>query len=153
MVRAALAVVLCCAAVAPARADDGFLARLAGAVRARLDEAAAAHVVKLVPPVAFAPAWNAQKLGSLDLGAPFAAIAAADLDGDGKAELYLVTAREVIAVGIAGKAVRELGRVAFTGEPAVPASRDVVGTAVVDGAAVIAAVSGWARELRVEWRN
>lgn len=153
MLRGALAVVLCCAAVAPARADDGFLARLAGAVRARLDAAAAAHVVKLVPPVPIAPAWNAQKLGSLDLGAPIVAIAAADLDGDGKAELYLVTARDVIAVSVAGRAVRELARVAFTGEPAVPASRDVVGTAVVDGGALVAAVSAWAKELRVEWRG
>jgi len=41
--------------------------------------------------------------------------------------------------------------VAFGGEPAVPASRDVVGTAVVDGRAVIATVSAWARDLRVEW--
>jgi hypothetical protein len=33
----------------------------------------------------------------------------------------------------------------------VPAPRDVVGTAIVDGQAVIAAVSSWARELRVSW--
>jgi hypothetical protein len=139
-------------AKAPAPADGSFLAHLVRAVRARLDEAAAAHVVKLVPPVPVAVKWRPQKLGSLDLGAPLAAITAADLDADGKAELYLVTAREVIAVGFAGK-LRELGRVAFTGEPAVPASRDVVGTAVVEGAAVIAGVSAWAKDLRVEWRG
>lgn len=133
-------------------ADEGFLAHLARAVRTRLDEAGAAHVVKLVPPVPVALKWKLQKLGSLDLGAPLVAITAADLDGDGKAELYLVTSREVIAVGLAGK-LRELGRVAFTGEPAVPASRDVVGTAVVEGMAVIAGVSAWAKDLRVEWRG
>jgi hypothetical protein len=131
---------------------EGFLAHLARAVRSRLDDAAAAHVVKLVPPVPVALKWKLQKLGSLDLGAPLVAITAADLDGDGKAELYLVTAREVIAVGVAGK-LRELGRVAFAGEPAVPASRDVVGTAVVDGNTVIAGVSAWAKDLRVEWRG
>ncbi len=138
------------AAVGPT--DDGFLARLAAAVRARLDEAAGAHVARPVPPAPVTLRWKSQKLGSLDLGAPLVAVAAADLDGDGKAELYLVTSREVIAVGVAGK-LRELGRVAFTGEPAVPAPRDIVGTAVVDGAAVIAGVSAWAKELRVEWRG
>lgn len=152
-----LAVVLWCTPVraqgqAAGPADAGFLAHLARAVRTRLAEAGAAHIVKLVPPVPVALKWKPQKLGSLDLGAPLVAMTAADLDGDGKAELYLVTSREVIAVGVAGK-LRELGRVAFTGEPAVPASRDVVGTAVVDGNSVIAGVSAWARDLRVEWRG
>jgi hypothetical protein len=150
MVRRALAVLLWCAAVPAARADDGYLGRLAGAVRARLDEAAAAHVVKLVPPVPIAVKWKPQKLGSLDLGAPIVAVAAADLDGDGKAELYVVTGRDVIVASLAGK-VREQGRVAFGGEPAVPASRDLVGTAVVEGTALVAGVSAWAKDLRVQW--
>jgi hypothetical protein len=63
-----------------------------------------------------------------------------------------VTSREVTAVAIAGR-VHKLGHVAFSGEPAVPASRDVVGTAVIDGGAVIAAVSAWAKDLRVEWNG
>lgn len=150
--RGIAAAIAIAATAGPARAEPGMLARLVTAVRQRLGDAAEAHVVKLVPPVPVALKWKLQKLGSLDLGAPLVATAAADLDGDGKAELYLVTAREVIAVGFAGK-LRELGRVAFTGEPAVPAPRDVVGTAVVDGTAVIAAVSAWARDLRVEWRG
>jgi len=156
MLRRALAVAAACTIVPVprvARADDDYLARLAAAVRVQLDDAAAAHRVKLVPPVRVNLRWSPQKLGSVDLGAPIVAIAAADLDGDGRAEIYLVTPREVVAVSVAGKAVRELGRVAFTGEPAVPASRDVVGVAVVDGNAVVAAVSAWATELRVEWRG
>jgi hypothetical protein len=148
------------AAVPAARADDGYLARLAAAVRSRLDAAAAAHVARPVPPAPVAIRWRPQKLGSLDLGAPVVAVAAADLDGDGKAELYLVTSREVTAVSIAGR-VHKLGHVAFTGEPALPGSRDVVGTAVVErgeghgvaGSAVIAAVSAWTRDLRVEWNG
>lgn len=160
MRRGALAVALWLAAVPAARADDGadpgtdhgYLARLATAVRARLDAAAAAHVARLVPPVPVAVRWKPQKLGSLDLGAPVVAVAAADLDGDGKAEVYLVTSREVTAVAIAGR-VHKLGHVAFSGEPAVPASRDVVGTAVIDGKAVIASVSAWAKDLRVEWNG
>jgi len=153
--RVALGLTCCLAwgAAAPARADDGYLARLVGAVRAQLGDAAESHGAKLVPPVPVALRWQPQKLGSLDLGAPIVAVAAADLDGDGKAEVYLVTSREVIAVGIAGKVIRELGRVAFTGEPAVPASRDEVGTAVVDGSALVAAASAWTKDLRVEWRG
>jgi hypothetical protein len=184
MVRGALAVVLCCAAMPAASANersesqgtDGYLGRLAAAVRARLDDAAAAHRTRLVPPVPVAVKWKPQKLGSLDLGAPIAAVAAADLDGDRRAELYVVTAREVIAVSVAGK-VHELARVAFTGDPAVPASRDVVGTAIVDerkrvagggdpggsadgagvlprgveGGGLVAAVSAWAKDMRVQW--
>jgi hypothetical protein len=138
---------------APARAYDDTLTRLAQAVRARLAEAAAVHGAVPVAPVPVAPRWAPQKLGSIDLGAPLVATAAADLDRDGKAELYLVTAREVIALDVAQKPIRELGRVAFTGEPAVPASRDPVGTAVVEGGQVIAAASPWARELRVEWQG
>ncbi|HEX3762132.1 MAG TPA: hypothetical protein VHW23_25700 [Kofleriaceae bacterium] len=140
------------AAVPAVRADDGYLARLAASVRARLDTAAAAHVARPVPPVPIAVRWKPQKLGSLDLGAPVVAVAAADLDGDGKAEVYLVTSREVTAVAIAGR-VHKLGHVAFSGEPAVPAPRDVVGTAVIDGTAVIAAVSDWAKDLRIEWNG
>ena len=120
----ALGVALGLAAVPAARAHDdadpGYLARLASAVRARLDAAAAAHVARPAPPVPLAIRWRPQKLGSLDLGAPVVAVAAADLDGDGKAELYLVTSREVTAVAIAGR-VHKLGHVSFSGEPAVPA--------------------------------
>jgi hypothetical protein len=151
------AVALCCAMPAWAGAQaqpqsDGYLARLAAAVRARLSDAAGSHVVRLVAPVPVVVKWKPTRLGSLDVGAPIVAVAAADLDGDGKAELYLVTSREVIAVGIAGR-VRALDRVPFGGEPAVPASRDPVGTAVIDGHALIAAASGWAKDLRVEWNH
>ncbi len=135
------------------RADDNdYLGRLATAVRTRLDAAIASHAPKLVPPVPFKPRWKATRIGWLDVGGPVVAATAADLDGDGKAELYLVTPREVVAVSLAGK-VKELGRVAFHGEPAVPASRDVVGMAVVQGGALIAAVSSYAKDMRIEWKS
>ena len=103
----ALGVALGLAAVPAARAEDaadpgtdhsGYLARLASAVRARLDAAAATHVARPVPPVPVAIRWKPQKLGSLDLGAPVVAVAAADLDGDGKID--------IVAVGRATKNVR-----------------------------------------------
>ena len=148
---AALVIVL----VGSARADDGhgFMHRLAAEVRARLGDAAAARRPALVPPVPVAVHWKAQRSGALDLGAPLVAMVGADLDGDGKGELYAVTAREVIAIGFAAGRPKELGRVAFAGDPAVPAPRDVVGAAIVDGNAVIATVSSWARGLRVTWRG
>ena len=154
MMRHVAVALACMASVARADAGDGYLQALVEAVRSKLAEAAASHVAKLVPPVPVAVKWRPVKLGSLDLGAPLVAVTAADLDGDGRAELYLVTARDVIAVGVlpSGK-LRELGRVAFTGEPAVPAPRDVVGTAVVEGTALFAGVSSWARDLKVEWRG
>jgi len=147
----ALGAVLCM--VGSARAEQGdYFARLEAAVRAGLDEAALAHAPKLVPPVPIKVTWKAVRLGSADLGAPLVALTAADLDGDGKGELYAVTPREVVAIGIDHR-VKELGRVPFGGEPAMPVPRDVIGTAIVDGGEVLAAVSAWARELRVGWRG
>jgi hypothetical protein len=131
----------------------GYLAQLAAAVRARLDALAAAHGPKLVPPTPVAVKWKVVKLGSIDLGAPLVALAAADLDGDKRGELYAVTPRQVIAIGFRNGRALELGRVAFTGDRAVPAPRDVVGTAVVEGSELVAAASPWSRELRVSWRN
>ena len=128
--------------------DGGYLHRLAAEAHARLDAAARAHAPKIVPPRPVAVRWHAQQIGSRDLGAPLVALAAADLDGDGKAELYAVTTREVVALSATPR-LHELGRVAFGGDPAVPQPRDPVGTAVVEGGAVIASVSAWARGLRV----
>jgi hypothetical protein len=157
MVRSVLAGLGAVAVVAlaiPARADgDDYLARLAAAVRDGLDAAAASHAPKLVPPVPIKVTWKAVRLGSLDLGAPVVALTAGDLDGDGKGELYAVTSREVVAIGVANRRIKELGRAAFVGDPAVPSPRDVIGTAVIDGTELVASVSGWANELRVGWRG
>ncbi len=154
-----LAAVLGIASAAPASAGEGssggdaYLARLASAVTARLDALAAARAPKLVPPVPVRVTWRPVKLGSLDLGGPLAALAAADLDGDGRSELYAVTARDVVAIAIRGNKATELGRVAFAGPRAVPEPRDVVGTAVALGRELVAASSGWANELRVAWQG
>ena len=74
--RAALVVVGCAVAgwTRPGHADDGYLAELASAVRRELEAAAASHGAKLRPPLPVAPRWQAQKLGSLDLGAPLVAV-------------------------------------------------------------------------------
>ena len=133
-------------------AEDEYLARLATTVRARLDAIVAANAPKLVPPTPIAVTWKVAKVGSIELGAPLVALAAGELDGDRRAgELYAVTPREVVAIGFRNGRVEVLGRVAFVGERAVPEPRDVVGTAVLDGDAIVAAASPWANELRVAW--
>jgi hypothetical protein len=137
----------------PAWAEPGVLHQLAADVSARLDAAIAAHGPKLVPPVPVAVHWKPVRLGSLDLGAPLVALAAADLDGDGKVELYAVTSREVVVIALAARGPRVVGRVSFTGDLAVPAPRDVVGTAVVDGGALVASVSSFAKTMHVRWRG
>ena len=137
----------------PAHADeqspDSFLRELVRDLRARIDAVVVARPPKLVPPQKVAMQWKLAKLGSLDLGAPLVALTGADLDGDGRGELYAVTTREVIVLGVRGKKLEELGRVAFVGEPATPAPRDVVATAIVEGSEVVASVSSWAKSLRV----
>ena len=148
MLRSAVVAVLCIAASAAAAPDD-YLTRLGAQVTKRLDEMAAARAPKLVPPTPVAVTWKAIRIGSIDVGAPLVAFTAADLDADGKSELYAVTSREVVAISLARGKTAELGRVAFAGERAVPAPRDVVGTATVEGNELVAATSAWAKDLRV----
>lgn len=137
-----------------ANAGQDFYARLAAAVRQKVDAVVASHAPKLTPPVPIKPQWKVSRLGSIELGAPLVALAAADLDGDPKsAELYAVTPRDVIAIGWRGGKPVELGRVAFHGERAVLEPRDVVGTITVDGKELVAASSSWAKELRVTWNG
>lgn len=141
------------APVARLPTPDSFLHDLVRDVRARLDAAIVARPPKLVPPKKVDVKWKLAKLGSLDLGAPLVTLTGADLDGDGRGELYALTTRDVIALGIRGKKLEELGRVAFAGEAAVPQPRDVVGTAVVVNGELVASVSSWARSLRVRWQG
>lgn len=158
MVRAALAltalgVLVSRASPAHAGSADDYFARLAAAAKQSVDEVIEARAPKLVPPVPVTLTWKPVRLGSFDPGVPLVALTSADLDRDGRAELYAVTTREVIALGVANKKVIELGRVAFTGDPAMPASRDPVGTAVVDNGELIASSSAWDRDLRVIWQG
>ena len=147
------AVALLLAAGSARAGDGGFLHRLAHEARIKVDAAIAARAPKLVPPKAIAVRWRPVKLASLDLGAPLVALTAADLDGDGKAELYAVTTHDVIAIGWRGRHLDELARVAFAGEPAQPVPRDPVGSAVIDSGALVATSSAFARAMRVSWQG
>lgn len=146
------AVALVVMMTATASADDGFLRRLVDDTRGDFDKLAAARAPRLAPPkpVALRKQWK--KLGSLELGAPLVALAGANLDGGRRGELYAVTTQEVAAIGL-DKRPHVIASVKLAGEPAVPQPRDVVGATVVDGGALVASVSSWARGLRVTRQN
>lgn len=141
------------AGVTLVRADDGspFTQRVVDDLRVRVAELVAARVPPLVPPTPVAVAWKAVKLGSLELGAPLLATAAADIDGDGLDELFAVTSEMVIAISLKGTKPAEVGRVAFVGPRAVPAPRQPIGTAYIETNELVAAASPWANELRITW--
>lgn len=159
-----LAAVACMLAlVAPASAGDPikpptFAERLVHDVHTLIDAAIVARPPALVPPKPLKRAYKLGKLGTLDLGHPLATLAAADLDGDHKGELYAVTATDVIAIGWSDGKLRELGRVAFTGERPAFAPRDVVATATLAPAepgipaGLVATVSTYARGMRLHWK-
>lgn len=148
---AALAAGALVAATAHAH-DEPYLARLVAAAREEAAKLVVERAPKLVPPVPAKIAWKPTRLASLDLGAPLVTLEAADLDGDGKGELYVVTSREVIAIALDRKA-RVLARAPYTGAPSPRLPRDLFGTAVVDGRELVAKCSGWANELRASWQG
>ena len=144
MKRLAVALVLI---TATAHADDGFLHRLVAEARARLD--AVRLPAKPVPPAPVPLRKTWKKLGAIDLGAPLVALVGAKLDG--KPAIYAVTPREVAAIAV-DKHPRVIASAKVTAEPAVIEPRDLVGSAVVDGGALVASASSWAHGVRVQWR-
>jgi hypothetical protein len=137
-------VALTLSGVANAGPDD-FVQRLISETRARIDAAIAARPPVLVPPKKIAVKWRLTKVASLDLGAPLLTLAG----GNGK--LYAVTPREVIALGVAGKKLVELGRAALSGERAIPAPRDIVASAIVNGETLVVHVSSFATSTTLAW--
>jgi hypothetical protein len=147
-----IACVVAWSAIARADGAGGLLHELAVEVRTRLAAAVEQRAPRLVPPKPLDVRWKPVRIGTIELGAPLVALVAADLDHDNKAELYAVTTREVVAIAAKDR-VKELARVGFVGDAAVPRPRDPVGAAVVEGDAVIASASPWARSLRVTWQG
>lgn len=142
MTRALLVLVLLTGSANAGR--DDFVQRLIAEARARIDAAIAARPPVLTPPKKIAVKWRLAKVASLDLGAPLLALAG----GNGK--LYAVTPKEVIALGV-GKKLVEVARVSLSGERAMPAPRDVIASAIVDGDTLIVHVSSFAKSMRLRW--
>jgi hypothetical protein len=83
------------------------------------------------PPVPIKVGWKPRRLASVNVGAPLLALAAGDLDGDRKAELYAVTETEVVAYDVGARLV-ERARLALPPELPAIRPRDAVATAYVD---------------------
>ncbi|MCX5742739.1 MAG: hypothetical protein NT062_09605 [Proteobacteria bacterium] len=148
------ALVAACLCLGATTAHAGYLARLATAVQDRLDAAVMAHAPVHVPPTQVAVTWKPVRLASVELGAPLLAIGGADLDGDGRGELYALTTREVVAFAMTGGRLVETGRAALVGELAVPRSRDAFGALRDEGAtSLVANASPIATPMRVTWKH
>jgi hypothetical protein len=91
--------------------------------------------------------WAFRQLKTpLDLGAPLIGLAAADLDGDTRAELVALTTTDVVILEVDGSGARIQQRIPMSGSFPVPRSRFPIGALVVgdltgDGAPEIAARS------------
>jgi len=145
--RLAIVAGVVCATVRGARASvpspERARALIAGwwdEVSRRLDAAARPR-----PPVPVAVVWQSRRIASVDLAAPLLALAAADVDADGRAELVALTAREVIVLeaGVAGT-VTITARASLPPMVAIRRPRDPVGTVVVTPADGVRAAQVWA---------
>jgi hypothetical protein len=142
---------------APATAPaSGGLAELFRELGAALDAAIAERVPR--PPVPVAVSWRDRRIGSIDLGAPLLAVAAADLDRDGRAELAALTTREVVVLAVRDRSLVEKARAPLGGEPAPVRPRDPVGVLAVDtasdgGTVLVARSSERADAVRLGWQK
>jgi len=103
-----------------------------------LDDELKAYLPKPGP----AAGWQARAISLGDL--EVLAIAAGDTDGDGRAEVVALTARELTAFRIDGERALERWRVALVGRPAAIRPRAEVGAVTVENGAVLARASGFA---------
>lgn len=115
----------------PAPEGGGGPGALWRTVAAAFDVASAEREPAPLPPVAVKVTWKAKRVASLDLGAPLLALAAGDLDGDGKAELVALTERHVVVLRPHAKSLAEVARSALPSDPASIRPRDAVGTLVI----------------------
>lgn len=109
---------------------------------APLDDELKAYLPKPGPTAA----WQARAiaLGDLDV----LAIAAGDTDGDGRAEVVALTAREVAAFRIDGERALERWRVLLQGRPAAIRPRAEVGSVTVENGVVLARTSAFAEGMK-----
>lgn len=153
---AAAALVDGVAHAAPAAQPDSGLAELFRELGAVLDGVIAERVPR--PPVPVPLSWRDRRIGSIDLGAPLLAVAAADLDRDGRAELVALTTRELVVLSVRERSLVEKARAPLGGEPAPLRPRDPIGALGIDtqadgGPLILARSSERADAVRLAWRR
>ncbi len=129
----------------PAGAADGdhrgIFAHVIQRIGVRLAAATTARRPALKPPKPVRVTWRARRVSSVDLHAPLLELVAADLDGDGKAELIALTTREVVVLKRRRRRkIIVLTRALLSGTPATIRPRLPVGALSVgdtDGDGVI----------------
>ena len=111
----------------------GFLDQVLARAHEILAEHAAARVPPVSPPKKIDVKWKAQRLGTIDLGAPLLDLAAGDLDGDGRAEVVALTTRDVIVLDVARgrRTLVEVARIPLPADRPLIEPRDAVGAVVV----------------------
>ena len=140
----------------PVQGGGGGLAELFRELGAALDGAIAERVPR--PPVPVRVNWRDRRIASIDLGAPLLAVAAADLDRDGRAELAALTTREVVILSVRERSLVERARSALGGGPAPLRPRDPVGVLAAElepdgGTILVARSSERADAVRLGWRH
>jgi hypothetical protein len=104
-------------------------------------------------PILVARRWSFRQVGPpVDLGSPLLALAAADLDGDRRAELVALTADEVVVLRLDGGAPAVLARAALAGPPPLPRPRIPLGT-LVAGERILARSSEHAGAAALVWKG
>jgi hypothetical protein len=96
------------------------------------------------PPVPVKVGWQLRRLGAVDAGAPLLALAAVDLDANGKADLIALTSRELLRLpttGIMAIAVRW----PLPSGPPPQRPRDPVGTLIDGGRGMVGTATLLAR--------
>jgi hypothetical protein len=111
--------------------EPGYLEEALARAREELDAVVAARPPVRRPPVPVKVSWQLRKLGAVDAGAPVLALAAVDVDANGKADLIALTSRELLRLpttGIMAIAVRW----PLPSGPPPQRPRDPVGTLIRD---------------------
>ncbi|HUH04599.1 MAG TPA: VCBS repeat-containing protein [Kofleriaceae bacterium] len=142
----------------PHDSDAAFVDELWRQATAALEQAVAARIPPLRPPVPVPVTWRARRMGTVDLQAPLLALTAVDLDADGTSELVALTTREVLLLRrVDSRRVDVVGRLELPAGPSSLRPRDPVGQLAViagaNGPEVLARASGSARGLAVALRE
>ena len=105
--------------------------KLDAELRAYLGGPPPAAVTPSPPPRPRKLSFQVVPAGTLDVGARLLDLAAADLDGDGKAELIALTSDEILVLAVVPDGPRLLARAALEGPAPLPRPRVPVGSVVV----------------------